>query len=78
MTPPGVAQCRCPDPLVIGDLVHRVHSCPHCVTSALEWFGHQMDLFEERELVSVSAVFASEGGRGAIRRVEVVNDDLPF
>ncbi len=71
--------CRCPDPLVIGDLVHRVHSCPRCISTALEWFGHQLDLFEEGEIVSVSAVLASECGRGAIRVIEVVSsDDLPF
>ncbi len=76
---PRLAQCRCPDPLVIGELVHRVHSCPHCVGDALERFGTQMDLFEKGEVVSVSAVLASEGGRGAIRHIEVVSsDDLPF
>ena len=78
MGSPEEAQCRCPEPLIIGANVHRVHSCPHCVGDALEWFGTQLSLFEGEEVVSVSAVLASEGGRGAIRRVEVVSDDLPF
>ena len=74
-----LAQCRCPDPLIIGGNVHRVHSCPHCVGSALEWFGTQLSLFEEEEVVSVSAVLASKGGSSAIRVIEVVqSDDLPF
>ena len=59
-------------------MVHRVHSCPRCIGRALEWFGTQLELFEGSECVSVSAVFASRGANSAIRRVEVVCDDLPF
>ena len=76
---PSVVRCRCPDPLIIGGNVHRVHSCPQCITEALEWFGHQLDLFKKEEVVSVSAVLASVGASSAIRVVEVVqSDDLPF
>ncbi len=57
----------------------RVHSCPHCIGSALSWFGDQLNLFDKEEVVSVSAVLTSEGLQSAIRVVEVIqSDDLPF
>ncbi len=73
------AQCRCSEATVIvGGQVHRTHSCPLCVGVALEWFGYQLNLFGERESVSVSAVLPSEVITSAVREVEVVTDDLPF
>jgi len=76
---PRIAQCRCPEPLEIGKHTVRVNSCPACVRVALEWFGDQLTLFEEEEVVSVSAVLTSEGLQSAVRSIEVVcSDDLPF
>jgi len=74
------AGCKCSEPeLDSYGNVRKVWSCPACVGSALEWFGEQMTLFEEEEVVSVSAVLTSEGLQSAIRVIEVVrSDDLPF
>jgi len=49
--------CRCSDALLVAanGIVTRVQSCPVCVGRALEWFGHQYDLFVRGDSVSVRA-----------------------
>jgi len=73
------SQCRCPRPVIVAGVVHRVHSCPLCVGVALSWFCDQYDLFltEERESVSVSALLGTELPRAELNE-EPVDDGLPF
>jgi len=49
--------CRCSEALLVSaiGIVTRVQSCPVCVGKALEWFGHQYDLFVRGDSVSVRA-----------------------
>jgi len=76
-------QCRCIDALLIGPngIVTRVQSCPVCIGRALVdplLTSKQMDLFEEGECSSVSAVLPIQMANSEIRSIESVSDGLPF